>query len=196
MNLPTKITVFRIVLAPLFFVVYFIPEWMDGRFAAETIYLLIPLMIVMEFSDVLDGHIARKRNLVTDLGKILDPFSDVMSRITFFFCFTATGLMPLPFFLIILYRELGITFLRMYMMGRGTAMAASIWGKMKAVTYTLAAAAGIVLVALERLALTDDQTLSGLTLLAQFVFLLAVLASVGSFVTYAINVRRAAREEA
>jgi CDP-diacylglycerol--glycerol-3-phosphate 3-phosphatidyltransferase len=67
MNLPTKITVFRIILAPVFFIIYFIPEW-TGSFSAGSIWVLIPMMIVMELSDALDGYIARKHNLVTDLG--------------------------------------------------------------------------------------------------------------------------------
>ena len=150
MNLPTKITVFRIILAPVFFIIYFIPEW-TGSFSAGSVFILIPMLIVMELSDALDGHIARKYNLVTDLGKILDPFSDVISRVTFFICFTFTGIMPLWALLVIIYRELAITFLRMMMMGRGTAMAASIWGKAKAVTYTVASALGLLQVAAYRI---------------------------------------------
>lgn len=192
MNLPTKITVFRIILAPVFFIIYFIPEW-TGSFAAGSVWVLIPMMVVMELSDALDGHIARKYNMVTDLGKILDPFSDVISRLTFFICFTFTGIMPLWTLLIIVYRELAITFLRMMMMGRGTAMAASIWGKAKAVTYTAASGFGILLVAFQRL----DVTFSGIKIfemVALVFFILAAAASLLSFLTYAVAVRKAFKD--
>ena len=188
MNLPTKITVFRIILAPVFFIVYFIPEW-TGSFSAGSVYVLIPMLIVMELSDALDGYIARKYNLVTDLGKILDPFSDVISRVTFFICFAFTGIMPLWTLLIILYRELGITFLRMMMMGRGTAMAASIWGKAKAITYTVSSVLGLLLISVYRL----DINFSGIKIFETVViafFILSALASLLSFLTYAVAVRK------
>ncbi len=188
MNLPTKITVFRIVLAPVFFLVYFIPEW-TGSFAAASVFIMIPMLIVMELSDVLDGYIARKYNMVTDLGKILDPFSDVISRVTFFICFAFTGIMPLWALLVIIYRELGITFVRMMMMGRGTAMAASIWGKAKAVTYTVSSALGILLISVYRL----DLSFSGIRIFEAIVtlfFILSALASLLSFITYIVAVRK------
>ena len=191
MNLPTKITVFRIILAPVFFVIYFIPEW-TGSFSAGSVFILVPMLIVMEVSDVLDGYIARKYNLVTDLGKILDPFSDVISRVTFFICFTFSGIMPLWTLLIIIYRELGITFVRMMMMGRGTAMAASIWGKAKAVTYTASSALGLLLVAVYRLELS----FSGMEIFKSLVlafFILSAAASLLSFLTYAVAVRKVFR---
>lgn len=194
MNLPTKITVFRIILAPLFFVIYFIPEW-TGSFAAGSVYIMIPMLIVMELSDALDGYIARKYNMVTDLGKILDPFSDVISRVTFFICFTFTGVMPLWTLLIIIYRELGVTFLRMMMMGRGTAMAASIWGKAKAVTYTAASALGLIQISINRLELSfDGMPIFESVTLAFFIF--AALASALSFMTYAVSVRKAFKSDA
>ena len=194
MNLPTKITVFRIILAPVFFVIFFIPEW-TGQFAAGSVYILIPMLIVMELSDALDGHIARKYNMVTDLGKILDPFSDVISRVTFFICFTFTGIMPLWALLIIIYRELAITFLRMMMMGRGTAMAASIWGKAKAVTYTVASVLGLLQTAISRLGFefAGIRIFEKVTL-AFFIF--AAVASALSFMTYAVSVRKAFRDDA
>ncbi|MDC7125819.1 MAG: CDP-diacylglycerol--glycerol-3-phosphate 3-phosphatidyltransferase [Spirochaetales bacterium] len=188
MNLPTKITVFRIILAPVFFLVYFVPIWF-GAGTSVSVYIMIPMFIVMELSDALDGYIARKYNMVTDLGKILDPFSDVISRVTFFLCFTFTGIMPIWTFLIIVYRELAITFLRMMMMGKGVAMAASIWGKAKAITYTAASALGLLLVSAERL----DITFNGIDIFQMVVlvfFILAAAASAGSFMTYAVNVRK------
>lgn len=188
MNLPTKITVFRIILAPVFFVIYFIPEW-TGSFSAGSVYILIPMLIVMELSDALDGYIARKYNMVTDLGKILDPFSDVISRVTFFICFTFTGIMPLWTLLIIIYRELGITFVRMMMMGRGTAMAASIWGKAKAVTYTASSVLGLLLVAARRLEISFSGIQAFEAVVLAF-FILSAAASLLSFMTYVVAVRK------
>ena len=193
MNLPTKITLFRIILAPVFFIIYFIPEW-TGFFSAGSVYLLIPMFILMEISDVLDGYLARKNNMVTDLGKILDPFSDVISRVTFFICFAWTGIMPLWALLVILYRELGITFIRMMMMGRGKAMAASIWGKAKAVTYTVSSVAGLLYVSALRLGV-DIPADQALRLAITVVFILAAAASALSFLTYVVSVRKVFREE-
>jgi CDP-diacylglycerol--glycerol-3-phosphate 3-phosphatidyltransferase len=189
MNLPTKITVFRIIMAPVFFIIYFIPEW-TGSFAAASIYVMIPLFVIMEISDAVDGHIARKYNMVTDLGKILDPFSDVISRVTFFICFTFTGIMPLWALLVIIYRELAITFLRMMMMGRGTAMAASIWGKAKAVTYSVSGVLGLLLISVYRLGFEFDG-LGVFETVVEGVFILAALASALSFMTYFFAVRKA-----
>jgi CDP-diacylglycerol--glycerol-3-phosphate 3-phosphatidyltransferase len=189
MNLPTKITVFRIIMAPVFFIIYFIPEW-TGSFAAASIYVMIPLFIIMEISDAVDGYIARKYNMVTDLGKILDPFSDVISRVTFFICFTFTGIMPLWTLLVIIYRELAITFLRMMMMGRGTAMAASIWGKAKAVTYSVSGVLGLLLISVYRLGLKFDG-IGVFETIVKGVFILAALASALSFMTYFFTVRKA-----
>lgn len=193
MNLPTKITVFRIILAPVFFIIYFIPEW-TGSFAAGSVWVLIPMFIVMELSDALDGYIARKYDLVTDLGKILDPFSDVISRVTFFICFAFTGIMPLWTLMIIIYRELAITFMRMMMMGRGIAMAASIWGKAKAITYTVAGVFGLVVMGIQRLAL-NVPGMNAIETVVYIAFVLAALSSAGSFITYFVAVRKALRNE-
>ena len=193
MNLPTKITVFRIVLAPVFFILYFIPEW-TGSFAEGSVYVLIPMFIVMELSDALDGHIARKYNMVTDLGKILDPFSDVISRVTFFICFAFTGIMPLWTLVIIIYRELAITFMRMMMMGRGTAMAASIWGKAKAITYSIAGILGLLMMGIQRLAL-DLPRMDIIESVVLVSFILAAFSSAASFVTYFVAVRKAFKND-
>ncbi|MCF7954037.1 MAG: CDP-alcohol phosphatidyltransferase family protein, partial [Spirochaetales bacterium] len=125
-------TISRLFLAPLYFAAYFFPDWL-GHSTALFTWIVLAIYILIELSDVLDGYIARKYNCVTDLGKVMDPFADVFSRLTYFVCFTVSGIMPAWVFLIILYRELGVTFLRMVMIKRGTAMAASIYGKFKAV---------------------------------------------------------------
>ncbi len=188
MNLPTKITVLRIFLAPLFFIVFFIPEW-TGSFAAGSIYILMPLLFIMELSDALDGYIARRQNMVTDIGKILDPFADIISRVTCFICFAFIGIMPLWAFLIIMYREFGITFARMLMVGRGVTMAASIWGKAKAITYTVSCSLGLVLLAVYRLELSF-RGLRFFEMLVYLLFVFSAIASVLSFLTYIIQIHQ------
>jgi CDP-diacylglycerol---glycerol-3-phosphate 3-phosphatidyltransferase len=182
MNLPNKITIARIVLAPLFFISYFIPQW-TGSFASQSAVLIAVIFIGIEISDFLDGYLARKYNLVTDLGKVMDPFADVMSRITYFLCFAASGLMPLWLFLIIIYRELAITFLRMMMMGRGIVVAASLWGKLKAITYAVSGILGVLYVSLERMELFLN-ILPPLRVILVAVFYLSAFAAVASFLAY------------
>ena len=104
-----KVTLSRIVLAPLFFILYRYPVFPS---LISTI-LLWALFCVIEVSDFVDGRIARSTSEVSDFGKLFDPFADVLARITYFVCFAFSGIMPLWVLLIILYREFGILFLRM-----------------------------------------------------------------------------------
>ncbi len=182
MNLPNKLTVFRIIITPILLIVFMLPLW-TGNFVLPSIVALWVLYILIEISDVMDGYIARKYNLVTDLGKVLDPFADVLSRITYFICFTAVGIMPVIILAVLLYREFSITFLRMVLIRKGKAMAASIWGKLKAVTYAIAGVLGFLSVSLDRLGNTSE-FLHIIKIGTLSVFILAAFASVASFITY------------
>jgi CDP-diacylglycerol--glycerol-3-phosphate 3-phosphatidyltransferase len=189
MNLPNKITVSRLFLAPLFFVLYFLPEWSPVSVAAAT-WVLLVVYALIELSDLIDGIIARRYHLITDLGKVLDPFADVIGRITYFVCLTFSGIMPLWAFLIIMYRELSVTFLRMILMGQGVAMAASIWGKAKAVLYAVSAVFGILYVGMMRL--LDHQPWMDIYFTTlQWVFAFAAAASLASFISYFLGARKA-----
>lgn len=190
MNLPNTLTVIRIILAPIYFVAFFFTDWTGTGHVASLVVLTL-VFIVMEISDLLDGYFARKYQLVTDIGKVIDPFGDVMSRLTYFFCFTLTGLMPAWIFLVLLYRELGITFMRMLMIRRGTAMAASIWGKAKAVTYAAGGILGLAYVIFFRLA-PQVEFLPLLKTVTVAVFIFGAFSSVLSFITY---VRLALKQE-
>ena len=182
MNLPNRLTVFRIFITPLFLIVFLIPDWIGGATLPLTALLWL-LYLMIEISDVMDGFIARRYGLVTDLGKVLDPFADVLSRITYFICFSAAGIMPVLVLAVLLYREFSVTFLRMILIRKGVAMAASIWGKLKAVTYALAGVLGLVTISIRRLAIAADfgELLETATLT---VFILAAVASVASFAVY------------
>ena len=182
MTLPNKITIGRIILAPIFFISYFLTDLGDSFNGLSSI-LILGIFAGIEVSDFLDGYLARKFHLVSDLGKVMDPFADVLSRITYFLCFTSSGLMPLWIFLVIIYRELGITFLRMMMMSRGVVVAASLWGKLKAITYAISGVLGVLYVSFERLGLFSD-ILKPLRLSLVIVFYLSAFAAVASFLVY------------
>jgi CDP-diacylglycerol---glycerol-3-phosphate 3-phosphatidyltransferase len=142
MKTANAFTLSRILLSPVFFVVYFIPVW-TGRFAGLSAWVLIPLLGFMEFTDFLDGYFARKQHEVSDFGKLFDPFADVVVHLTTFTCFmTSYGpdigrYLPPVIFIFIVYREFGMNFMRMVAAKNGTAIAARMGGKLKTVSYVL-----------------------------------------------------------
>jgi CDP-diacylglycerol--glycerol-3-phosphate 3-phosphatidyltransferase len=133
------LTLGRLVLAPVFFVLWgFAAPGLGGW--------LIGIWIVfglIEVSDLLDGHLARTLGQESELGKVLDPFADSLSRLTYFICFSGSGLMPLWILLILVYRDVAVAYIRvMAAKGQGL-MAARLSGKLKAWIYAVAGVAGI-----------------------------------------------------
>ncbi len=187
MNLPNKLTVTRLVLAPIFFVVFFLPELLGGMNPVVYTVVLVLMYAVMELTDLLDGKIARGKGLVTDLGKVLDPFSDVICHLTFFTCLLKVGFMPVWAFILILWREFTQSFTRMLMMGKGKAMAANIFGKAKTVLYAFTCVCGFALRICTLLGL-DEGFLSVFGTVLTVLFGLAAFASVMSYVIYARNI--------
>lgn len=183
MNLPNKLTLSRLIMAPIFFVVFFLPDWFGESFRAVSVVFMLLIYALTELSDLFDGIIARKNNMVTDLGKVMDPFADTLSRLTYFVCFIGVQIMPIWAFVIIMWREFSIVFLRMLMMGTGKAVAANIWGKAKAVMYAVSGLAGIAYVSALRLSAQMDWMVWAEPVLL-VVFGLAAVASLASFVTY------------
>ena len=183
MNIPNKLTVSRLVMAPIFFIAFHLPVWIDASLQTLSTILIIVLWVCTELSDLLDGQIARRGHMVTDLGKVMDPFADTISRMTYFVCFVSADMMPIWSFILIMWRELSILFVRMLMMGKGAAVPANIWGKSKAVLYAISGALGILAVNLGIWA-----PASALSAVVQKslnpVFALAAVASVISFLTY------------
>lgn len=139
MNPAHFFTVLRIFISPLFPILYLGYQWM-GIPLVYLPYLLLSLLIISEFSDLFDGFLARKRNQVTDLGKVLDPMADSITRISLFLTFTQ-GFVQLPLLvvLVFLYRDFFISTLRTLCALRGVALAARFSGKMKAVIQACAA---------------------------------------------------------
>ncbi len=188
MNLANTLTIGRLVLAPVFFLLVFVPVW-AGVLQVTSVVLLWLIFIVIEVSDAADGQIARSRNEVTDLGKVLDPFADVISRLTYFVAFTAIGIMPAWILLVLLYREYGIVFVRLLMFRKGVALAARSGGKIKAVLYAVAGGVGLALITMERTGILVEW-FGGVYIFAQVVYVAAALFSIGSFIDYLLVFKR------
>ena len=156
MTLATTFTFARIVLAPVFFIVYSLPVLFPGLIsAAWTVPVLWVIFIGSELTDMFDGMAARKRNEVTDFGKLFDPFADTLMQLTCFLCFVIDGIFPALLFLLVIYREFGILFIRNLMLKKGVAMGARLSGKIKTVTYIITGGAALLTVSLQRLALFE-----------------------------------------
>ena len=187
MNLPNKLTVLRLVMVPVFFIAYSISLLSFPSAHVISAVLMFICYATAELSDLLDGKIARKHNLVTDLGKVMDPFADTLSHLTFFVCFMSRGIMPVWAFIIIMWREFSILFLRMLMMRTGKAMPANIWGKSKTVLYAVASVFSIVYIVVSAFVAPGSWNGMYETLL-YVLFSLSAAASLLSFVTYLSSV--------
>ena len=128
MNLPNKLTVARIIMVP-FFVVFLVNVTIPHHFLIAGL-----IFALASFTDLLDGKIARKRNLVTNFGKFLDPLADKILVISALVCFVNLGLAELWFVLIIIAREFMVTSIRLIAVNTG----AVIWGKAKTVSQMVA----------------------------------------------------------
>jgi CDP-diacylglycerol---glycerol-3-phosphate 3-phosphatidyltransferase len=138
MNIANYLTISRLFISPVFLVVYLMHQELGISFFYLP-YVLIFLLGISEFSDAMDGYLARKYDQVTDLGKILDPMADSISRIAVFLAFTE-GVVQLPmlFVFILLYRDSLISTLRTVCALRGHALAARSSGKIKAILQAIA----------------------------------------------------------
>lgn len=139
MSIANYLTLFRLIVSPIFLFVYTYPE-MLGISSVALPYVLLVLLTLSELSDACDGYFARKFNQVTDLGKILDPMADSIARITVFLAFTQPPVsLPIPLIFVFLYRDSVVSTLRTICALKGFALAARTSGKIKAVIQGVAA---------------------------------------------------------
>lgn len=126
MNLPNKLTIFRVILIPFF--VFFLlapyfPEY--GKYIATAIF------IVASLTDLADGKIARKYNLVTNFGKFMDPLADKLLVCSAMICLVEINKLAAWIVIIIIAREFIISGFRLVASDNGVVIAASYWGKFK-----------------------------------------------------------------
>lgn len=130
MNLPNKLTILRIIMIP-FFVLFML---LDGGVSQTYRYIAAVIFIVASFTDLLDGKIARKYNLVTNFGKFMDPLADKLLVCSGLICLVGLGQLPAWFVIIIISREFIISGFRLVASDNGVVIAASYWGKFKTVS--------------------------------------------------------------
>ena len=186
MSLANKLTFSRAALAAVFFIFYFLPFYFPGWFvrgSGWTAPVLILIFIVSQFTDLFDGMAARKYNETSDFGKLFDPFADTIMQLTCFLCFVIDGILPAFLFLVVIYREFGILFIRNLMLKKGITMGARYSGKVKTVSYIVAASTALLATSLQRLALFEF-LIPFVRIGAAVIFFISVTISVISFFDY------------
>ncbi len=127
MNLPNKLTVLRVILIPFFVLSLLL---FGGSFRLLR-YVAAAIFIVASLTDMLDGRIARKYNLVTNFGKFMDPLADKLLVCSALICLVELEQLPAWMVIIIVSREFIISGFRLVAAEQGIVIAASYWGKFK-----------------------------------------------------------------
>ena len=175
MNLPNKLTMFRVVLIP-FFVVF-----MLVNITTVDKWIALAIFIIASLTDLLDGKIARKYNLVTNFGKFMDPLADKLLVCSALICLVALNKIPAWIVIIIIAREFIISGFRLIASDNGVVIAASYWGKFKT-TFQM------VMICL----MIAD--ISAINLLTEIVMWVALILTVVSLVDYLVKNKDVMRE--
>ena len=168
MNLPNKLTMFRVILIP-FFVVFLLVD-----ITSVDKWIALAIFIVASLTDLLDGKIARKYNLVTNFGKFMDPLADQLLVCSALICLVALERIPAWMVIVIIAREFIISGFRLVASDNGVVIAASYWGKFKT-TFQ------IIMICLM---IADLEELQLLTMIVTWV---AVILTVVSLVDYLVK---------
>lgn len=139
MNLPNKITIARILLVPIMMLMPYIGITAKTSFGLPIVNIIILIIfLIASFTDYLDGHIARKRNIVTNFGKFLDPIADKLLVLAALVMLVEAKIIPGWIPIIIAAREFMVSAIRMLVATEGKVIAASKLGKIKTVTQMVA----------------------------------------------------------
>ncbi len=150
MNLPNRLTIFRIVLIPVIILIYMFPyaqfgiEPMEFTFGSISLsivnVIVLAVYLIAAFTDMLDGQIARKRNMQTTFGKFADPIADKLLTTTMFILFVSRGIIPVVPVILMVARDIIVDGCRMVASVNGKVVAAGMLGKVKTVLQMAAVA--------------------------------------------------------
>ena len=169
MNLPNKLTILRMILVPFF--VFFMLTDVGG---AANKWIALALFIVASLTDMLDGKIARKYNLVTNFGKFMDPLADKLLVCSAMICLIPSGKLNTAIVIVIIAREFIISGFRLVASDSGIVIAASYWGKFKTVFQMIS----VILLILN---------IPALSLITQICVWIALILTVVSLVDYIVK---------
>ena len=179
MNLPNKLTIFRVILIPFFVFFMLAPYFPDnGK------YIAVAIFIIASLTDMLDGKIARKYNLVTNFGKFMDPLADKLLVCSAMICLVATGQLASWIVIIIISREFIISGFRLIAADNGIVIAASYWGKFKTVFQML-----MIIV------LIHDIQNAGFQVLGVILTYVALVLTVVSLIDYIVKNKQVLKEQ-
>ncbi len=175
MNLPNKLTILRIIMVP-FFVFFMLAEFVPHRY----LFALI-LFCAASYTDHLDGKIARRDNLITNFGKLMDPLADKILVMSALICMVRLDLASTVCVLLIMVREFAITSIRLLAVEQGRVIAANNWGKLKTVSQMVAI---IAILLMQYIGTFVPAALPGMTLAGQVLIVIATFFTVVSGVIY------------
>ncbi|MBE6716995.1 MAG: CDP-diacylglycerol--glycerol-3-phosphate 3-phosphatidyltransferase [Ruminococcaceae bacterium] len=150
MNLPNKLTVIRMVLTPVFLVVFLAP------FIPYHYFIGLAVYIIGCITDFLDGKIARKYNLITTFGKLADPVADKMLTTAALLALMDAGYCSLYIVFIVLTREFAVTSVRLAASAQGVVIPANIWGKLKTASQMLSTVVIMFFIALNSVSIIPE----------------------------------------
>ncbi|WP_024653330.1 CDP-diacylglycerol--glycerol-3-phosphate 3-phosphatidyltransferase [Borrelia persica] len=180
---PNKITFFRIILSfVVLFILCFEYLWNPYLF----LILIWFLIIFNEITDIIDGYIARQYGLVSNVGKILDPYADVLQHFTYFVFFFYKGITPYYFFVIFVYRELSVGVIRNLIIQFNIIQQAKISGKIKSLFYAIATFASLLFYTLNKLKVMkfiENFISSILNLTFSFSFIVEIIYAISALIT-------------
>ena len=168
MNLPNKLTTLRVIMIPFF--VFFL-LWQNGENRTFRM-IALALFIIASLTDLLDGKIARKYNLVTNFGKFMDPLADKLLVCSALICLIELNALPAWMVIVIISREFIISGFRLIASDNGVVIAASYWGKFKT-TFQIVSVVLLIL---------DIQALAFVTTICVWIALLLTIVSLVDYI--------------
>lgn len=183
MNLPNKLTVFRVILIPFFLVALMLPVIPYGKWIAVGIF------VVASLTDLLDGKIARKYNLVTDFGKFMDPLADKLLVCSAMIALIDLERIPAWVVIVIIAREFIISGFRLVASDNGVVIAASYWGKVKTTFQMI-----MVILLIVNLSENFPGAALGITIAEQVLIYSSLLLTIISLIDYLVKNRKVLSE--
>lgn len=173
-NVPNILTIARVVAVPFFIWAYY----------KKAFLVAFAIFIIASFTDLFDGKIARKYNLVSNFGKFMDPLADKILNYSAFCLFVADGTMLDIYLIIVLFREFAVAGIRMIAAEKGTVIAADIFGKIKTVLQMIAIP---VLIFVKAFPVENNWFINLLSILGNIILVLSVVMTIISGINYIVK---------